>query len=177
MPSLKTTAAGTVTLTATIVNGLSPTSNYTQDFNVTFIVPVTGITGIPGGVSVGVDLTLAGTVAPTNATNKTIVWSVKNAGTTGATVSGNVLKTTAAGTLVLTATITNGKTASTNYTQDFTITVSSNHVAATGITGVPTEGIAGVDISLTGTVAPTNATNKTIVWTVKSAGTTGATIV
>ncbi len=87
-------------------------------------VPVTDITGVPTAATAGVDLTLNGTVAPANATNKTIDWSVQNAGTTGATVSGNMLSTTAAGTVTVRATITNGLTQSSDYTQDFTITVS-----------------------------------------------------
>jgi hypothetical protein len=76
-------------------------------------------------MTVGTGLTLTGTVAPTNATNKAIVWSVKTAGTTGATISGSVLNTTAAGTVVVTATIANGATASTAYTQDYSITVNA----------------------------------------------------
>ena len=92
--------------------------------NPTFI-PVTGITGVPTTATVGTDLTLIGTVAPANATNQTIAWSVTAAGTTGAAVNGSTLSTTAAGTVTVTATITNGLTASSNYTQDFTITVSA----------------------------------------------------
>ena len=139
-------------------------------------VAVTEITGVPSGALFGTPITLTGTVAPSDATNKTIVWSIKNAGTTGATISGNTLSTTASGTVTVTATIANGKTASTPYTQDFTLTITSTFVAVTGITGFPTGGTAGTPIALSGTVAPSDATNKTIVWSVKSAGTTGATI-
>ena len=67
-------------------------------------------------------------ITPNNATNQTIVWSVQDAGTTGATISGNILNTPAAGTVTVRATITNGASASSNYTQDFSITVS-------GVTG------------------------------------------
>jgi hypothetical protein len=91
---------------------------------VSSFVAVTGITGVPTSGTVGT-LTLAGTVAPSNATNKTIVWSVKSPGTTGATISGSVLTTTSSGTVTVTATIANGKTASTPYTQDFSINISS----------------------------------------------------
>ncbi len=88
-------------------------------------VAVTDITGIPTAATANTPLQLTGTVEPTNATNQTITWSVKDAGTTGATISGNTLSTTAAGTVVVTATITNGLTESTNYTKDATITVSA----------------------------------------------------
>jgi hypothetical protein len=67
---------------------------------------------------------LTGTVNPANATNQTIVWSVRNAGTTGATISGNTLNISAAGTVTVTATIVNCATATANYVQDFDIAVS-----------------------------------------------------
>jgi formylglycine-generating enzyme required for sulfatase activity len=60
---------------------------------------------------------------PTNATNKTIVWTVASMGITGATVSGNTLNTTTVGTVSVTATIINGLTASSDYTEEFMITV------------------------------------------------------
>jgi uncharacterized repeat protein (TIGR02543 family) len=85
-------------------------------------VPVTDITGVPTKVSLGADRPLTGTVAPANATNQTIVWSVKTPGTTGASiVDGNKLRTTAEGTATVTATITNGLSVSSNYMQDFDI--------------------------------------------------------
>jgi hypothetical protein len=133
---------------------------------VTPVKPVTNITAVPTTGTVGTGLALSGTVAPTDATNKTIVWSVKS-GT--ATMTGaSEVTATAAGDVVVTATITNGLTASSNYTQDFTITFSNAYKAVTGISGVPTTGIVGTGLALSGTVAPTDATNKTIVWSVKS---------
>jgi hypothetical protein len=127
---------------------------------------VTEITGLPTSVTAGASISLTETVNPAYATNKTIAWSVKTAGTTGATISGSVLTTTAAGTATITATITNGTAAGTNYTQDFPITVtsSSSFVAVTNITNIPTTIVKGNYIILTGTVFPANATNKTIVW-------------
>jgi hypothetical protein len=55
---------------------------------------------------------------------------VKTAGNTGATISGSVLNTTAAGSVVVTATITNGTAVGTAYIADYSITVT-----ATGGTG------------------------------------------
>ncbi|MCL2845092.1 MAG: S8 family serine peptidase [Chitinivibrionia bacterium] len=87
-------------------------------------VPVTNITGvITTDMVAGGTRSLSGTVIPTNATHRNIVWSVSNAGTTGATISGNTLSTPNAGTVVITATITNGATATTNFTRNFNITV------------------------------------------------------
>jgi uncharacterized repeat protein (TIGR02543 family) len=176
--TLTTKASGTVTVTATIANGKTASTPYTQDFSITItnnFVAVTGITGVPTGGTSGTPIALSGTVAPDNATNKAITWSVKSAGTTGASISGNTLTTTAAGTVTVTATIANGKTASTPYTQDFTINITNTFVAVTGITGVPSTASVGA-FDLAGTVAPANASNQIIVWTVKSSGTTGARI-
>jgi hypothetical protein len=86
-------------------------------------VPVTGITGVPTYEKVGVDLTLSGTVEPAIVANKDIVWSVKNVGTTGASISGSTLSTTGEGTVEVTAKIANGLAAGTDYTEDFSITI------------------------------------------------------
>lgn len=102
-------------------------------------VPVTDITGVPTEATAGTDLELTGTVAPENATNKTIVWSVSDAGETGATIEGNVLKTTAAGTVKVTATIANGAAEGTAYTKEFTITVEAPVQHDNLLYGIPFE--------------------------------------
>ena len=71
-------------------------------------VPVTDITEVPDQVVAGIPLTLTGIVLPLEATNKDITWSVKDAGETGATITGNTLNTTSAGTVIVTATVENG---------------------------------------------------------------------
>ena len=86
-------------------------------------IPVTDITNVPAMVTKGTPLALSGTVVPSNATNKTITWSVVSG---SATVSGNTLNVTAAaaaGTVTVRATVVNGKTATTNYTKNFAITI------------------------------------------------------
>jgi formylglycine-generating enzyme required for sulfatase activity len=108
-------AVGTATITVTTANRITATCT------VTVTQPVTNITGVPTVVVAGQTLTLTGTVAPDNATNKAIVWSVT--GTTGATISGNTLTTTTAETVTVTATIANGKAVGEDYTQDFDITI------------------------------------------------------
>ena len=139
-------------------------------------IPVTNITNVPTTATVNIPLTLTGTVTPSNATYKTIVWSVKSAGTTNATISGNVFTATSSGTATITATIQNGIAIGTPYTKDFTIVVNAGFVAVTDITNVPTSATANVPLTLTATVIPSNATNQNIIWSVKSAGNTGATI-
>jgi len=123
---LYTSTPGTAVVKATIINGTDIGQNYTQNFSIIVnseFVPVTNITGVPTTATVGA-LTLTGTVVPSNATNQTIVWSVNNAGTTGATITGNSLNTTGVGTAVVTATIANGGVAGANYAKDFNIVIS-----------------------------------------------------
>lgn len=98
-------------------------------------VSVTGITGIQATATEGTDIGLTGSVAPDAATNKAIAWSIKDAGSTGATIeSGNILKTSAIGTVTVTATITNGKTPTEDYNQDFSITVNSKPIVIEPVT-------------------------------------------
>jgi len=120
-----TNIAGTIT----VEGGVTIEGPGTITPVVTF-VPVTNITGVPTSGGVGT-LTLTGTVAPANATNKTIAWTVKSAGSTGATISGNTLTITSTGTVTVTATIANGKTEGTPYTQDFSITITTGGSAQT----------------------------------------------
>ncbi|MCL2067574.1 MAG: hypothetical protein FWG99_08930 [Treponema sp.] len=168
---------GIVALTAII--GFSITGCETDGGSSGNFVAVTSITGVPATGTAGTPLTLTGTVVPSGATNKTIIWSVSDPGTTGATIAGSTLTTTAAGNVKVRATIISGAAIGTNYTQDFDITINpaaaGGFVAVISITGVPITGTVGA-LTLTGTVNPGNATNNTIVWSLVSAGTTGATL-
>ena len=123
------TVSSTTTIKAIAVksgmkNSTVSSASYTINIAPAFVA-VTDITGVATTMTAGTPLTLSGTVEPSNATNKTIVWSVKSAGSTGASISGNTLFATAAGTVTVTATVTNGRAASSDYTKDFAITVSA----------------------------------------------------
>ncbi len=126
---------GSATVEVTAENG---TTIKTYSINLTTappaFVPVTGITGVPATATCGTPLTLTGIVTPANATNQTVVWSVQKAGTTSAKVSGNTLFTTAAGVVTVRATVKNGLTQSSNYTQDFNITVSAAPITTCTVT-------------------------------------------
>ena len=88
------------------------------------IIPVTDITSVPAAVAKGTPLSLTGTVVPTEATNHTIIWTVADEGTTGATVTnGNTFNAPTTGTAIILATITNGEAIGTDYKQEFHITV------------------------------------------------------
>ena len=92
-------------------------------------VAVTDITGVQGSGVIGVPLTLAGTVVPNTATHKAITWSVKSG---SASITDGVLTATAAGNVVVTATIANGASNTTPFTKDFTISITAAG-AASGI--------------------------------------------
>jgi endo-1,4-beta-xylanase len=174
-------------LTATIANGTALGTNFTRDFDIiispaVIFVAVTGISKVPTGGTEGVQVDLnVVEVAPDTATNKTIAWTVKSAGTTGvgnANIVDRKFTPATAGTLTLTATIANGAAQGTAFTRDFDIIISpaNTFVAVANITGVPDSGEVGNEVDLTAaTVVPDTANNKTIVWTVKDPGATGLT--
>ena len=111
-------------LTASIADGSAQGMAFTKNFTVNAVfVPVTGITGVPAAAVIGTPLALTGTVEPSNATNRNIVWEVRSG---PATVSGNVLTATAEGTVELTASIADGSAQGTAFTKNFTITVPRN---------------------------------------------------
>ena len=122
------------------------------------------ITGVPAAAVIGTPLTLTGEVQPSDATNQNIVWEVQSG---PASVSGNTLTATAAGTVRLTAYIDNGSAQGMAFTKNFTITVAA-FVAVRDITGVPSRTTAGTSLTLDGAVEPAYATNQTIVWEVQS---------
>jgi len=183
--------AGTVTIRATIANGVAEGKNYTQDFTITVSEPINRaaalqamrtlqfvavevIIDVPDKATTGKPLTLTSKVTPENATNKTIEWMVHPGDRTKAKIEGNIFTATAPGMVMVRATIAKGLADDKNFFQDFKIFVSN--IAVTGINGVPDKATAGTPITLTGTVHPSNATNKTIEWSVVSAGNTKAKI-
>jgi M6 family metalloprotease-like protein len=108
---LSATGAGTVVVTATVIGGLAPGTDFVKDYTVIIsgpFVSVTDIIDVPSEATVGVPLILGGTVMPVNATNKHITWSVKDAGFTGAVIENGAMGTAAAGTVVVTATVKDG---------------------------------------------------------------------
>jgi len=136
------------------------------------VIPVTNITGVPTTITAGVPLTLTGTVAPSNASNQTIVWSVWFGAGTGAVItSGNILNVGACGTVIVRATITDGLAAGEDYIKDFTITVNlttttfsgllTSYCAGTFIPALPDTSTNGV----TGTWSPAINNTQTTTYT------------
>ncbi len=85
---------------------------------------VTGITMQNKVTTVGEEFELLAQVSPDNATNKTVVYSVEDAGTTGATISAdNILNTKASGIAKIKASVINGAQDGSNFEVTFTIEV------------------------------------------------------
>lgn len=128
------------------------------------VVEPTGITmsSATATVKEAETVSLKATVAPSNATKKTIVWSSSD--TSVATVSGGNVTGIKPGTATITAATYNGKYKA---TCKVTVTQNSSIVKPTGISLAQTslELMEGETGTLTATVAPSNATNKTVTWT------------
>ena len=127
-------------------------------------------------MEIGTPLPLTGTVVPSNATNKTIVWSKKTAGTTAtANVSdAGVVNATGVGNLIVTATIANGLTETTPYTKDFTIQVygAGQAPTVTGVTVTPATPsvVQGGTQLFSAVVAGTNTPSQSVTWTITATG-------
>jgi len=165
-------------ISATTFAGCDKSPKDDDDF-----IAVTDITGVTTAAEINKPVTLTATVSPTDATNKTIVWTVKDAGSTGITIaSGNTLTATAAGTVTVTATIANGLTKNSPFVRDFIISVKPAEEMPT-ITDVmvapTTASIAkGGTQTFTATITGTKLeeTHKTVNWTV-TGGTKAATAI
>jgi hypothetical protein len=90
------------------------------------IVSVTEITDLITNADAGVPVKLVGTIIPATATFQAIDWSIIDAGSTGAVISGvdsDIFTATSAGTVKMKAFILNGINIGTPYEQEFSITV------------------------------------------------------
>jgi len=141
-----TVTAGTYTFTiiATNTNEHLTLAPHTQTFTLTVTAPeeppepdpddqlsdFTAVIRIENGPdttgTVGTPVNLTGTVYPAGSANSTIAWTITEANGTGATLNGNQLNVTSAGTVVVTASVANGTTVDTNFTQPFTITFTAD---------------------------------------------------
>ena len=141
-------------------------------------VAVEDITGVPTGGFPYVGLGLSATVEPHNATEKRIEWSIANQGGTQSSIDGSRLTANAEGTVTVTARIVNGKGEGEDFIKDFYIVISMvSPFKVTGILGIPAAlPIEADTYTLHGTVEPSNAAHKNIVWSVLNQGGTGTTI-
>jgi uncharacterized protein YjdB len=143
-------------LVTALKNGVCVITVTTQDGSKTAqcVVRIIDIVGVPSEAIAGTSLTMTGMISPDISVGRTIVWSVRDPGETGATLSEGVLTAAMAGTVVMTATVAylDGPG---SYARDFTITVNAAPVVLTGIsvTGpAMTTYILGETLDLTGLV-------------------------
>ena len=133
------------------------------------VVPVTGIS-ISGGNAIstpGGSLQLSATVTPSNATDKSVAWSITG-GTGQATISQNglvtavsngnvIIRATANGGTDIYATTTISVTNQTVLVESITVTASGGSATMTGLE---------TSLQLNAAVSPANATNKNVNWSV-----------
>ena len=101
-------------------------------------------------------------ILPMEATCKEIIWSVKDAGTTGAEIAGNRLNAIAGGEVIITATVTGGLGEGQDYAQDFHVQVTDIRPAVEEV-NLSTNNLnltAGNSFSLTAHVLPAAAMQK-----------------
>ncbi|KUJ62435.1 hypothetical protein AR687_08255 [Flavobacteriaceae bacterium CRH] len=126
----------------------------------TTTVAVTGVTVTPttANLSVGATQQLTPTVAPANATNKTVTYSSNNTGVATVNTLG-LVTAIASGSATITVTTQDGAKTATAV-----ITVNSSNVAVTSVSLSPTSATLAVGATqqLTPTVLPSNATNKSV---------------
>jgi hypothetical protein len=123
--SLTTKEEGFIKVRATIKDGIAKGEDFIKDYYIS-IDPFVAVSHIvydgPTVDEVG-EIYLDATVYPDDASYTDIIWFVKNAGRTKATINGDVLTTKAEGTVIVRATIINGTAEGKNYSQDFSILV------------------------------------------------------
>lgn len=146
-------------------------------------VAVTGVSLNKTSVTLnsGSSISLSATVSPSNATNKTLTWSSSNSSV--ATVSGGKITAKSAGTTTITVRTSNGKSASCSVMVVIPPTSVSLSKSSVSL-------YVGETVTLSATVSPSNATDKSLTWsssssvatvsggkiTAKSAGTTTVTV-
>lgn len=140
-------------------------SNKTATCTVTVTAPATPVASVSLNknsisLNVGATETLSATVSPANATNRSVTWSSSN--TSVATVNTNGRVTAVApGTAVITVRTVDG-----NKTERCTVTVTASVVSVNSVTlnrSIITLSV-GATETLSATISPANASNKTISW-------------
>jgi uncharacterized protein YjdB len=175
-------ANGTVTAKATAndATGVFGTLVLTISNQVS-VIPVSGITvtGAGGATTITVDdgtFQLGANVAPSNATNKTVTWSISN-GTGQASISTSGMMTAIAnGNVTAKATANDGS----GVYGILVITISNQIISVKGITVTGAKGAATITtdngtLQLSVAITPTNATNQIVKWSI-SGGTGQASI-
>ena len=173
---LTTEKEGNVLIKARVANGLAEGKDFTQDFKIVFTAkdsnedpdPEEGYVHVTHialsqtslNLTIGDTETLTAIITPGNAENKTVTWS--SSAPAVATVSaGGLVTAVADGNAIITVRTNDG-----GITAACTVTVQTANVAVTGVTLSQTSLnlTIGATETLTATIAPIGATNKTVTW-------------
>lgn len=130
-----------------------------EPYQFNFIIPVSQVNLSPASsqIKIGETVTLTASVSPENASDKSIIWSSSDALT--ASVENGIVTGKAIGNCVITATATNGVSASS------TITVLPVECESVTLNKTSYQGRKGETLQLNATVLPANTTDKTLTWT------------
>ena len=160
---VRAVANGTATITVTTADGTNESATCAVTVNIP--VKATDVTLNQTSLTLtneGETATLQAIVSPSNTTNKNVTWSSSNRSV--ATVSNGVVTAVANGTATITVRTLDGS----NKTATCAVTVKNLPVKATGVilnlADLPLTSI-GQTYTLQATVSPSNATNKSVVWT------------
>lgn len=152
--------------------GTTPTIGAHEIAGAIATVAVSGVVVSPSTLTLGTGATqqLTATIAPTNATNKSVTWSSNNTNVATVNTSG-LVTAVAAGTATITAKTVDGGKISTS-----TVTVTATTVSVTSVSITPSTVplTTGGTYQLSASIVPSNATNKNVTW--KSSNTGVATI-
>ena len=161
------TTAGTSTFTVKAENDYgNDSTQFTLTIEAAANVPVDRVALSPSTLNLKEDETgtLTATVEPSNATNKNVTWESSNTSVATVDATGEVTAI-GAGTATITVTTEDG-----NKTATCAVTVTAATVSVTGVTLSQNEAHLYYNrtpntLTLTATVAPDNATDKTVTWT------------
>ena len=155
---------GATTITATAHNGKSVSCIVTVNEPAPEVIEVTSVSLNKTSLTfeIGESETLTATVLPSNATDKSVTWT--SSAQTVVTVEDGKVTTIESGTATITATTSNGKTAS------CMITVIEPALEVIEVTSVSLDKTSltleiGESETLTTTILPNNATDKSVTWT------------
>jgi uncharacterized protein YjdB len=178
---IKITGNYTLTaLSATTYSNYTTNNSYEADgFNQLKVNrPVTALTVTSSAITVvaGDTLTMSAIALPSNATDKTVTWSVADdTGSATITTSSGILTAVSPGAVTVTATANDGS----GVTGSLQITITAAPVSVTGITVSGAAGAttvtSGSTLQMSAAVLPANATDNSVTWSVTN-GTGSATI-
>ena len=157
----------TIEVYATDSTALKQTITINQKAQAPATIAVTGVSLDKSNETLtasGATLSLAATVAPTNASNQSVTWESSAPGV--ASVSGSGLTATVTPLTAGSATIS-VKTVDGNFTASCNVTVNAAAVPVTGVSFSPdkdTVVLGSGNRTITATITPNTATNKTVTW-------------